>query len=245
MTYNYYRKGGYSIGSEDYRWAIVKKNVGPSLFFLFNVTFISFGQSLLLASITTPTYILLLVSRLATHSSRVSSLSLADIVAATVMLSAVSISFIADQQQWYFQSAKSAYRKNAKLPDGYNQVDLDRGFLTKGLFAYSRHPNFAGEQTVWVTLYLWSCLATGAWYNWSGIGAVGYLILFQASTWLTELLSSRKYPEYKVYQQKVGKFLPIFGAWPPAFGDVKSSNTNASVRKEADAIKAGQRYDLR
>jgi steroid 5-alpha reductase family enzyme len=45
LTYNYWRKGGYSIGSEDYRWMIVKEKVGPVVMFLFNVTFISFIQS--------------------------------------------------------------------------------------------------------------------------------------------------------------------------------------------------------
>ena len=44
--------------------------------------------------------------------------------------------------------------------------------------------------------------------NWTFGAAFGYLILFQASTWFTELLSARKYPDYKVYQKRVGKFLP-------------------------------------
>jgi hypothetical protein len=44
--------------------------------------------------------------------------------------------------------------------------------------------------------------------NWTFAGAFGYLILFQASTWFTELLSARKYPDYKIYQERVGKFLP-------------------------------------
>lgn len=44
--------------------------------------------------------------------------------------------------------------------------------------------------------------------NWCFTGALSYLILFQASTWLTELLSAGKYADYRVYQQKVGKFLP-------------------------------------
>ena len=35
---------------------------------------------------------------------------------------------------------------------------------------------------------------------------MSYLILFQSSTWLTEKLSAEKYPEYKIYQQRVGKF---------------------------------------
>lgn len=37
---------------------------------------------------------------------------------------------------------------------------------------------------------------------------MGYLLLFQSSTWFTELITSKKYPEYKVYQERVGKFLP-------------------------------------
>ena len=45
LTFNYWRKGGYSIGSEDYRWEIVSKYVGPATMFIFNVTFISTIQS--------------------------------------------------------------------------------------------------------------------------------------------------------------------------------------------------------
>lgn len=56
MTYNYWRKGGYSIGSEDYRWDVLKKKINPALFFVFNVVFISLAQSvrfpLLLVGIT-------------------------------------------------------------------------------------------------------------------------------------------------------------------------------------------------
>jgi hypothetical protein len=45
LTFNYWRKGGYSIGSEDYRWLIVKDKVGGVIMFLFNVTFIATIQS--------------------------------------------------------------------------------------------------------------------------------------------------------------------------------------------------------
>lgn len=41
LTYNYWRKGGYQVGSEDYRWEIIKKNIGGVPFFLLNVFFIS------------------------------------------------------------------------------------------------------------------------------------------------------------------------------------------------------------
>jgi steroid 5-alpha reductase family enzyme len=45
LTFNYWRKGGYSIGSEDYRWERVKAYVGPAVMFVFNVTFIATIQS--------------------------------------------------------------------------------------------------------------------------------------------------------------------------------------------------------
>jgi steroid 5-alpha reductase family enzyme len=45
LTFNYWRKGGYSIGSEDYRWAIIKEYIGGVGMFLLNLTFISWIQS--------------------------------------------------------------------------------------------------------------------------------------------------------------------------------------------------------
>lgn len=45
MTYNYWRKGGYNVGSEDYRWLIVKSKIPGPIWFLFNVVFISLIQS--------------------------------------------------------------------------------------------------------------------------------------------------------------------------------------------------------
>lgn len=249
LTYNYYRKGGYSIGSEDYRWAIVKDYTGPAVFFVVNIVFISLWQSLLLFSITTPTYVLLLTERLATHSSVTSSWTWKDSVPAAAMLCCIGTASVADQQQWNFHSAKAAYQKDAKVSAGYERADLNRGFLTKGLFAYSRHPNFAAEQGVWVTLYTWSCLATNTWYNWSGSGAVLYLLLFQGSTWLTELLSAKKYPEYKVYQQKVAKFLPLPGSAPATFSAQQPTrqpyHAEVTVARDSETAKAGQTQELR
>jgi steroid 5-alpha reductase family enzyme len=245
LTYNYFRKGGYSIGSEDYRWAIVKDYVGPIVMFLFNVVFISLAQSLLLVSITAPTYILLLTERLATHSGPVKAWTVADTVAGSTLLLLIGISYVADQQQWDFHQAKADYQNTAKVPDGWRRTDLDPGFLHRGLFAYSRHPNFAAEQSVWGTLYLWSCLATRTWHNWTGFAAASYLILFQASTWLTELLSAQKYPEYKQYQKQVGKFVPVPGYSHPTFSGHHKRISNGSATKEAEATHARERYDLR
>jgi steroid 5-alpha reductase family enzyme len=45
LTFNYWRKGGYSWGSEDYRWPAIKARIGPAGMFFMNATFISFVQS--------------------------------------------------------------------------------------------------------------------------------------------------------------------------------------------------------
>jgi hypothetical protein len=96
-----------------------------------------------------------------------------------------------------YQNAKKDYQKSAKVPHKFEQEDLDRGFIVTGLWSWSRHPNFAAEQTIWVVLYQWGCWSSDVMFNWTFAGAMSYLILFQASTWFTELVTSGKYPEYK------------------------------------------------
>ncbi len=122
-----------------------------------------------------------------------------------------------------YQAAKKKYLETAKVPYKFDQEDLDRGFVVTGLWSFSRHPNFAAEQAIWVSLYQWSCFVTGSLYNWTAIGAVAYLGLFQASTWFTELITSGKYPEYKEYQQRVGMFIPrLFSDLPGDFSEKKA-----------------------
>ena len=107
-----------------------------------------------------------------------------------------------------YQETKHQYYKDAKVPAGFKQLDLDRGFNTSGMWAYSRHPNFFAEQSIWFVLYQWSCYATNTMYNWTGTGAVLLIMLFQGSTWLTEKITTGKYPEYAEYQKQVGMFFP-------------------------------------
>ena len=243
LTYNYWRRGGYTVGSEDYRWPYVKEYAGPAGMFLFNVVFISLAQSFLLCMVTFPTYVILLVQR-ATTAGLAPSFTIADAVAFGLMISFVALTAVADQQQWNFQHAKQEYRDTARVRAGYSQASLERGFNTKGIFAYSRKPNYAFEQSVWATLYAWSCAASGTWYNWTGVGLAAYLFLFQASTWITELLTARRYPEYKQYRAQVGKFIPT-SLSPPRFGKSPKKVANGTPDKNADSAAARERYNLR
>jgi steroid 5-alpha reductase family enzyme len=50
LTFNYWRKGGYEIGSEDYRWELIKKYIGSFAFLLLNIFFISTVQLVCIAA---------------------------------------------------------------------------------------------------------------------------------------------------------------------------------------------------
>ncbi|PNP57943.1 hypothetical protein THARTR1_02101 [Trichoderma harzianum] len=203
LTYNYWRRGGYNIGSEDYRWMIVKAQLNSVVWFIFNVTFISFIQSILLYLFScVPAYVILLSSQFEPEVQAV------DLVFFGVEVLLVLSEWISDGQQWAYQTAKYKYKDTGKLTSGYTSAELDRGFITTGLWAYSRHPNFFAEQTIWFMLYQWSCFATNTPYSWAGIGAVLLVLLFQGSTNLTENITSGKYSEYKAYQNHVGMFIP-------------------------------------
>ncbi|KAI9698294.1 MAG: hypothetical protein M1820_007564 [Bogoriella megaspora] len=240
LTYNYWRKGGYNIGVEDYRWELLRERISPALFFIFNVTFIATAQSVLLFSITSPTYVLLIASRLSPDK-----LTFADTVFVRILMALVLLEFFADQQQWDFQQAKTLYRRTARVPPKYTRDELDRGFVSSGLWRYSRHPNFAAEQAIWTLLYQWSCYETFTYFNWTFVGVFGYLSLFQGSTWFTELVSAGKYPEYKQYQERVGKFLPkLLGeGWNPeesAPPGVKEADS-APLKKQGKGEQKGKK----
>ncbi|CAK7202638.1 hypothetical protein SEUCBS139899_005364 [Sporothrix eucalyptigena] len=236
LTYNYARKGGYNVGSEDYRWEIVKNAIPKWLFHIFNLTFIAFFQSVLLFAIAAPTYTLLLTGTIEP------GLTFGDIVFAATEIGLVVFEYFADQQQWDYQTAKYKYRGSGKVPAGFDKATLDRGFLAEGLWAYSRHPNFAAEQSVWIVLFQWSSYATGTLYSWAGIGALVLVLLFQGSTDLTERITSGKYPSYKEYQKQVAMFVPtsLVGFKSPAPRVIRTSDlAKKQAAKEAKASGSG------
>jgi steroid 5-alpha reductase family enzyme len=195
LTYNFARKGGYRRGSEDYRWPVLRKRLGPVLFPIFNVTFIATYQNLLLLLLALPAF--------AAYEHRGAPLGLLDGVAAVGFLFFLAGETVADQQQWRFQSDKHAHRARGEA--------VTAEFLTSGLFRWSRHPSFFCEQAMWWMVYLFSVAAGAGWLNASVAGAVLLTLLFQGSTAFTERLSLEKYPSYAEYQRTTSRLVP----WPP------------------------------
>ena len=54
LTFNFFRKGGFQKGGEDYRWDAVRKQMGPVGFQLLNIVFIAPAQMLLIWLFTSP-----------------------------------------------------------------------------------------------------------------------------------------------------------------------------------------------
>lgn len=205
LTFNFARKGGYSWkfweGEEDYRWKALRKRPGFDnrfVWMLFNLFFICCYQGTLIFLFTLP-----VLTALGTADPPV---QVADYILAALFVLFVIIEFIADQQQHTFQTEK--YRRiRTHLP----LEEYEQGFIATGLWAYSRHPNYASEQAIWIVFYLFSVIATGEWINWSIAGCLLLMILFRGSSDFSESISKQKYPAYARYQEKVPRFLPLKG----------------------------------
>jgi steroid 5-alpha reductase family enzyme len=202
LTYNFARRGAYSwkfwAGEEDYRWKILRKKPGlnkPFIWMLFHLGFICFYQNTLIFLITLPV--------IAVFVENATPLGWTDYLLAFLFILAVVLEYIADQQQYDYQTEKFL-----RLETGKDLGDYEDGFLSKGLWGIVRHPNYAAEQMIWIILYFFSVAATGQWVNWSIGGAILLLLLFHGSADFSEQISASKYPKYRGYQEKVPRFVP-------------------------------------
>ncbi len=209
LTFNFARKGAYSLrfwsGVEDYRWIVLRqKKIFKSklVWAMFDLFFISFYQNALILAMCLPA--------LACMDSP-NAFGVYDIIATSLASLFLLIEIVADEEQWKFQSKKKELLESGKsldeLPHPYN-----KGFNTTGLWSRFRHPNYLGEQGIWVSIYIF-VLGTGythmGIFNWSIFGSMLILLLFLASSTFGESVSSAKYPEYSQYQKRVFKYLPL------------------------------------
>ena len=193
LTFNFARKGGYT-GMEDYRWAILRARMKPWQFQVFNLLFIVLYQNALLVLITLPAFIAW------QHPTPFTG---GDAAFAALFTAFLVGEFIADQQQWDFHQAKQAAGGT-----------LEPGFVTTGLFRYSRHPNFFFEQAQWWAFYAIGAVAAsglGFWggvVNWTIAGAALLTLLFIGSTVFTESITAAKYPAYAEYRRTTSMLVP-------------------------------------
>ncbi|WWC71824.1 uncharacterized protein I206_105783 [Kwoniella pini CBS 10737] len=165
-------------------------------------------------------------------------LNIADLIITIIALGCLYMEFKTDKTMYEFQNNKHSLIKSLpsnKLIQPNKQLKINKnlpqpsayplkyhpGFPTKGIFKWSRHANFASEQIFWLTQALFviagsqsSGVTRRSWGDgcvWAPCFALS--ILFCSSTFLTEWITSRKFPAYKSYKRLVGQFLPQETFW--------------------------------
>ncbi|KAJ3305007.1 hypothetical protein HDV03_002089 [Kappamyces sp. JEL0829] len=230
LTFNFWRRGGYHKGEQDYRWPILYKifqDYPPIAWHMFNFWFISLYQNLLLFLITLPVYVASL------DGSAWAGQDTVLLVACFVLLLG---EWAADQQQWTYQTKKYALIKEhgdiAKIPIPYRY-----GFRTTGLFRFSRHPNFFCEFTTWFVLSLFTIsfnLQAGLWF-YSFLGTLLLTTLFLGSTKFTEDITASKYPLYREYQKCTSALIPLPAKpFAPTLQLVEETNYRMAIDRKVD-----------
>jgi len=88
-----------------------------------------------------------------------------------------------------------------------NNPSNHRKVMDKGLWKYSRHPNYFGECVIWWGFYL-IALSMGAWWSIISPLILTWLLLkFSGVVMLEETITKRR-PEYEDYVKRTNAFIP-------------------------------------
>jgi Protein of unknown function (DUF1295) len=166
------RADTFHSGEEDYRWAVLRSRLTPLQFQIVNLTFI--GTSILdvmrchsphnnvyllfpFSAIIQNILLLLIAVPMLVAATYPTPLTLTDGVLTVTALALLVWEFTADNQQFAYHAWKhGTYDPRAHWPGArlaWTKDDAARGFCTRGLWSWSRHPNFFAEQSFWVRLH--------------------------------------------------------------------------------------------
>jgi steroid 5-alpha reductase family enzyme len=184
LTFNWARQWQ-GIQHEDWRYRDLRAKY-PGLFWLVDL----FGIELM------PTILVFVgcLPLLPALSAGEHGFSWLDILAAGITVLAIIIETVSDEQMKKFAGQKQ----------GSGEI------LQKGLWKYSRHPNYFGEVLFWWGMYLFG-LAANPDYWWTIAGPVLITLLFLfISIPLMEKRSLKRRPGYAVTQKKISALFPWF-----------------------------------
>ncbi|WP_433380592.1 DUF1295 domain-containing protein [Actinoplanes sp. CA-142083] len=116
-----------------------------------------------------------------------------DVLATLVVVLAVVTEAVADRQ----------VRSFARDPANRGRV------LDRGLWRYSRHPNYLGEIAFWWGLWLFGLAAAPGWW-WTVLGPIAMVLLFVfVSVPLMDRRSVQRRPAYADHMRRVPALLPL------------------------------------
>jgi steroid 5-alpha reductase family enzyme len=82
--------------------------------------------------------------------------------------------------------------------------------MNKGLWAYSRHPNYFGESLIWWGLFLITLATPYGWWALVSPVLITFLLLKVSGVVLLEKDIAERRPEYREYLETTSAFLPWF-----------------------------------
>jgi steroid 5-alpha reductase family enzyme len=93
----------------------------------------------------------------------------------------------------------------AFMKDSENQGQV----MDRGLWRYSRHPNYFGEVCVWWGIWLIALETGSAWWTAVGPAFLTFLLLRVSGVALTEKTISSRRPGYAEYVRRTSAFVPM------------------------------------
>ena len=173
------------LGHEDYRYAAIRNRHGAGFPFT-SLFWIFWLQALLLWIISWP---------LQAALSAATSLNIWDGLGAAMAGAGILIEAAADRQLTQFRAD----------PANRGQV------LDKGLWAWSRHPNYFGDFLLWWGIFVLGLAAGGPWWTIFGPAVMSALLLHYSGAGLMEDTIADRRPGYADYVRRTSLFVP----WPP------------------------------
>jgi steroid 5-alpha reductase family enzyme len=93
---------------------------------------------------------------------------------------------------------------------GFKADPANKGrVMNRGLWRYSRHPNYFGDAAQWWAFYLFALAAGGWWTIFSPLMMTGLLLRVSGVTLLERTLKETK-PDYRGYVETTSAFVPWF-----------------------------------
>ncbi|MED6217929.1 hypothetical protein PIB30_022220 [Stylosanthes scabra] len=198
LTHNYFRRERWQWGErEDWRFTEMSQQYGKQWWWIsFFAVYVS--QQVFLIALSLPLYIVHSVNK---------PLSIWDLVAIVVCVCGIVIAYFADTQLYDF-----VIRNNQLKDLGKPMMPV----LDSGLWYYSRHPNYFGEQLWWwgLALFSWSLG-----YGWSFVGALVNTLCLAYVTRLVEERMLRKEwraESFRMYQKTTSVWVPWLKSYPSA-----------------------------
>ena len=81
--------------------------------------------------------------------------------------------------------------------------------MTRGLWAYTRHPNYFGDAAVWTGLTLIALESPYGVWTLASPAVMAFFLVKVSGKAMTERLMEQKYPDYADYKRRVSGFIPM------------------------------------